>query len=495
MSEINYQSIKKYISECLSTSFDPVYLIFGEEFLYHQVTQDLLNAIIPNPVKQKHNYEVVNHREEGQLIDVIERMNTYSFFSEKKIMELRDATVFVASHNQGIILQKVKQLYENNDFEKASKRFLNLLSRLQIDLADISCETAVISDETIADKFNIREDQANDIDWIKKLSLYCLERNLSVPESGDDAERLKNAIEHGFPKNNFLFVTTDTIDKRKALYKTIKKFGTVIDCSIPKGNRKADIDAQRRFLQQHSRQVLKKQNKQIDLQAFELIFKMTGFDLRAFTSNLEKLVDHAKDRDHITTDDVQAVLIRTRQDPVYELTGALSERDTLKTLHYMSSLLSSGFHYLQIMAAMTNQIRKLLVIKGFLESGYGSNWHPGIGYDQFKKMIIPLISKYDAELIEKADYHQNAVKGKFEAQELKKKKKLSTDLIIAKNPNNPYPVFQQFVRSKNYTKDELCAAFEILNHADVKLKTSGQSPSAVLEEVVFKICGAVDLRH
>ena len=155
----------------------------------------------------------------------------------------------------------------------------------------------------------------------------------------------------------------------------------------------------------------------------------------------------------------------------------------------MSSLLSSGFHYLQVLTAMTNQIRKLLLIKDFLESGFGSDWYPGIGYDQFKKMIIPLISRYDEELIKKSDYHQNAVKGKFDSQDLKKKKKLSTDLMIAKNPNNPYPVFQQFLRSPKYTKQELFTAFEVLSHADVKLKTTGQAPATVLEEVVFKICG------
>ncbi len=192
MPEINYQSIKEYISERINSSFDPVYLIYGEEFLYHQVTQTLLKAIIPDPAHQKHNFEVVNHREEGQVADVIERMNTYSFFSEKKIMELRDATVFVAGHNQGNALQKVKQLFEKNDFEKAAKRFLSILSRLQMSLSDIS-------DASIADKLNITEDQGS-TEWIKKISSYCVEHKLAVPESGDDAQRLKNAIEKDFPR-------------------------------------------------------------------------------------------------------------------------------------------------------------------------------------------------------------------------------------------------------------------------------------------------------
>jgi DNA polymerase-3 subunit delta len=493
MPEINYQSINEYISARLNSSFDPVYLIYGEEFLYHQVSQALLKAIIPDPGHQKHNFEVVNHKEEGQLTDVIERMNTYSFFSGKKIMELRDATVFLAAHNQGDVLEKVKHLFEKNDFEKAAKQFLSLLSRLQMRLSDIlSDSSTVVSDTTIADKFNISEDQIGNIDWIKKLCSYCVERKLAVPESGDDAQRLKNAIENGFPKNNFLFITTDTIDKRKALYKTVKKLGTVIDCAIPKGNRKADIDAQRRFLQQHTRQLLRKQNKQIEPQAFELIFKMTGFDLRAFNANLEKLVDYAKDRDIITSDDVNAVLIRTRQDPIYELTGALSDRDTLKTLHYMSSLLSAGFHYLQVLTAMTNQIRKLMVIKDFQASKYGSTWHPGTSYDQFRQKVIPSIVMYDEELIEKMAFYNEAVKGRFDPMDSKKKKKPATDLVIVKNPNNPYPVFQQFLKSKKYSKQDLFSAFEILSAADVKLKTTGQSPLVVLEEAIFNICAKAE---
>lgn len=486
MPEINYQSIKQHINECINLCFNSVYLIFGEEFLCRQVTQDLINAIIPDVFRQKHNYEVVNYREEGQLADVIERMNTYSFFSEKKIVELRDATVFVARHNQGNALQKIRQLYENNDFEKAGNRFLNLLSRLQIDLSDIPAE---MTDDALADKFNLGEDQSNDIDWIKKLCAYCQERKLPVPAAGDDAERLKIAIEAGFPKKNLLIITTDTVDKRKALYKTIKNTGTIIDCSIAKGARKVDIDAQRAVLRQHMQNLLQKHNKQIPGPAFELIFQFTGFDLRAFAASIDKLVDYAGDRDRISIEDVRAVLIRTRKDPVYELTGALAERNTLKTLNLMTSLLADGFHHLQIMAALTNQIRKLLVIKDFQESKAGRNWHPGMVYDQFRQTIIPLIVKYDENLLEKVSVYQAAAKGRFdESIDSKKKKKPDSDLVIAKYPNNPYPVFLQFRNCSKYGKNELLAAFDVLSHADVKLKTTGQNPVTVLEEVVFKIC-------
>lgn len=487
MPEINYQSVKQHINERLHSSFDAVYLIFGEEYVYRKVAQALVNAIIPDPAGQKHNYEVVAHRDDGLVADVIEKLNTYSFFSEKKILELRDASIFVSARNSGNLLQKAKQLYENNDFEKAADRFLSLLSRLQLDLSDISPPAA---DDVLAERLNLPDEYLNETEWIKKICHYCRERNLSVPEAGDDAERLRVAVESGFPKNNRLIITTETVDKRKSLYKIIKKVGTVIDCSIAKGNRKADVEEQRHFLQQHARQLMQKYRKQIDSGAVELIFTLTGFDVRAFTTGLEKLVDYVKDRDHITSEDVKSVLIRTRKDPVYELTGALALRDTIKTLYYMRSLLTDGFHYLQILAALTNQIRKLLVIKDFLESGAGRTWHHGIGYDQFRQNIIPLIVQYDEALIEKARHHQAAGRGDFDrSSDLPKKGKFSSDLVIAKNPNNPYPVFQQFLNSRKYTTSELLNAMHTLRRADVTLKTSGRNPATILEETIFTICG------
>jgi len=483
MSEINYQSVKDYISDRIKTSFDPVYLIFGEEYLYKQVVASLVNAIIPDQTKQKHNYEVVRQKEEGQLVDVLERINTYSFFSEKKIVELRDATLFVTFHNNEKLLNKVKQAFENNEPGKASNFFLNLLSRLNLDLEDLS-------DNTIGDKLNISQDQSYDIDWIKKLIAYCSDNRLSVPEAGDDAERLKSAIENGFPKDNFLFISTDTIDKRKGLYKTIKKFGTVIDCAVAKGSRKVDRDEQRRFLLQHMKQLAKTNNKQVDPRAFDLMVKMIGFDLRGFSSNMEKMIDYVGVRETITIDDARAVLNRLRQDPIYEITGAVSEKDTLKALYYLSSLLSSGYHYLQILTAITNQIRRLLLIKGFVESSYGGDWRPGMSFDRFKSLIIPSIRQYDEALLAHISDQKNLMKGNINIDPAgsKPKKKDATDLIIAKNPNNPYPIYQMFLRSENFSKKDLCASFEILNQTDVKLKTTGQTPRFVLEEAVLAIC-------
>ncbi len=74
------------------------------------------------------------------------------------------------------------------------------------------------------------------------------------------------------------------------------------------------------------------------------------------------------------------------------------------------------------------------------------------------------------------------VKGK------KKKSKTTTDLLIAKNPKNPYPIYLLLKKSDRFSKDELIGAVEVLGETDKKLKSSAQSPKLVLEKAILSIC-------
>ena len=73
------------------------------------------------------------------------------------------------------------------------------------------------------------------------------------------------------------------------------------------------------------------------------LIQMTGFDLRTFCNNLEKLISWVGDRVEITIKDVGSVLQRTKRDPIYELTNAISDRNVQRTLFYLTSILSADF--------------------------------------------------------------------------------------------------------------------------------------------------------
>ena len=228
--------------------------------------------------------------------------------------------------------------------------------------------------------------------------------------------------------------------------------------------------------------------------AYHALYEKTGFDLRTFSSSLDKLVSYTGDRPEITVADVEAVLARTKTDPIYELTNALTDRSPDKALFYLNSILSSDIHPLQALAAMINQVRKLLVVKDFVESSAGRDWQAACPYDYFQKEVIPAVVDYDRKLLEQLDSWQtvlsDAVDSRNSATGAKKKKpKTASDLLIAKNPKNAYPIYQLFKKSERFTKAELLKAVGALYESDQKLKSSSQSAKLVLEKLILDICG------
>jgi DNA polymerase-3 subunit delta len=331
-------------------------------------------------------------------------------------------------------------------------------------------------------------------DWLDDVIGYCQENALSIPEPSDQAGALQKAIEKGFPRNNHLVITTDIVDKRRGLFKAISSEGMVIDCAVPKGDRRADKMAQEDILLQKMSEILKPGKKEMDKGAYLALVDMTGFDLRTFCSSLEKLIDYIGERNTITVADVEAVLKRTKKDPIYDFTNALADRQIDKVLFFLHSLLSADFHPLQILAAAANQVRRLTLAKDFAKSKQAMGWHPGLSYNVFQQNVMPAIVAYDQELLKVLQDWENQestcddtakvpVRGKD-----KTKKKIQTDILLARNPKNAYPVYQLMKKSERYTKSELLAAVGLLSATDAQLKLSGQDPKLILERLVFKIC-------
>ncbi|MBU0987435.1 MAG: hypothetical protein KKH68_09305, partial [Proteobacteria bacterium] len=338
-------------------------------------------------------------------------------------------------------------------------------------------------------------DSFDDDQWLDEIITYCRKAGLSIPAGGDSAEILQKAIEKGFPRGNHLIITTDLVDKRRILYKTIKQNGVIVDCSVPKGDRRADKMAQEAALNEKKGEILDRYKKTIDQDAYLAMYEMTGFDLRTCTQNLEKLISYVGDRKEITLDDVEAVIERTKKDPIYELTNAVAERSIERTLFFISSLLSADLHPLQILAAIINQVRKLMLVKGFVESAHGGNWHGGMDYGRFKNTIMPAIQNYDQALLDQMETWENMLADGSDAdpagsdkKNARKKIRAGTDLLVAKTPQNPYPVFLLLQNSAKYTMQELMAAMECLKQADLRLKSTRQRPKLILEEAIMKIC-------
>ncbi|MBW2592339.1 MAG: hypothetical protein JRE58_04935, partial [Deltaproteobacteria bacterium] len=364
--------------------------------------------------------------------------------------------------------------------KKAARYFLTMLG-----LANIAYEDLAGLDYKF---LKIDSKQAGDLKWLDQLKEYCIDNRLTIPAASENSAILQKAVEKGFPAGNYLIITTDLVDKRRILYKTIKTSGVIIDCSVPQGDRKADKTAQEAVVRERMNALLGRHHKKIDPDAFHAAYEMTGFELRTFLHNLERLIDYVGKRERITIEDVNAVVNRTRKDPIYELTGALSEKNLPQALFFMGSLLSENFHPLQILAALANQVRRLTIVKDFTASAQGGTWNKGMSYNQFQSQVMPLIQAYDKTLLECIAQWNTDRSGPGEGRKTKKAAKPTSDLVIAKNPRSPYPLYLLLKNSEKFILRELLDAMGYLSAADVKLKSTGQNPKLILEDVLFKIC-------
>ena len=488
MPEIKYKLLKKYLKDLEGDpqkQFSPIYLIFGEELLVKTAYDDLLEALLPAENRTA-NYEPIDGTIEN-INEVIERVNTFSLMAGTKVVAMRESRIFYTKQDKTRLLEVSKKAYDEDNLKKAAKYVLSLMSNMNLSFEDIDK-----SNRKKALKLDADMDQGDE--WMDDIIDYCQENNLAIPEPADESVVLQKAIEKGFPKNNHLLITADMVDKRRSLYKALKNHGIVIDCAVPKGDRRADRMAQEDVLLEKMTEILNPYNKELDKGAYRALVDMTGFDLRTFCGSLEKLIHYVGKRITITVEDVESLLKRTKKDPIYDLTNAIADRQIEKSLFFLNSLLTADFHPLQILSAVVNQIRRLTLAKDFTKSPQAKEWHTGVAYKLFQQNIMPSILAYDRNLLETLEgwEESDSQTSDDDPGKADKKTKIKTDLLLARNPNNAYPVYQLLKKSEHYSKTELISAFSHLNEADSQLKISAHNPKLILERLIFRICSKME---
>lgn len=501
MVEINYHKIDSLIED-LGKRMDPngntdpaslpaVFLIYGEELLYKTAFEKLLEVLVPKSSRSL-NYEPVDGST-GTVFEAIERVNTFSLLAGRKVVALLDIGLFDAKKDAAPLLKKCRKSYDDGKMSSAANHLLRMMALLNLSFEDL---TASGLKKYVSNIAALLEDGS----WLSSIVDYCRQNGRDIPPAADSESALLRSIDKGFPPGNCLIITTDTIDKRRKVYKTISKIGVVVDCSVPKGSRKADKDSQTAVMKEIAGAILSESGKSLAPGAFKLLCEVTGFDLRTFCGNLEKLISYIGNQEQITQNDIQTVLKRTKKDPVYAFTNAIVEKNIGDSLFYMDSLMTEATGSMQpeqILVAILNQVRKLLRVKEFCATDAGRAWFPGCPYGQFKTAVLPAVMEFDKKLIQELGNWQEQItaakelqKGGTGARPRKKKTKQKTDLSLVKSANNPYPVFQTFQKADRFSEKELIDAFDHLSRADMRIKTGSENKKLVLEELVFNICQA-----
>ncbi len=328
-----------------------------------------------------------------------------------------------------------------------------------------------------------QNDAAHATDIVEELSTFSVFMDKKVVFAKeidflkDDLKLLSDYMADGIPDNNYLIISLKKIDKRSSFYKTIKSNGLVVDCSVPGGLGKRDLQLKSMFLKGEMDKILKKNHKEITIGAFNRLVDLTGFNPVIFRDNLEKLISFTGQRNKIIEDDISKLIQRTKIDPVFDFTSAFSNKDLKKALFLLSSLLKSQFHILQILKALTNHIRKLYAAKCFLDyivNHFFENnkkiWNKNTDFNSFNTYVVPAIKKGDKELQDELGLWHGDL----------------SDFSLASKSKSNYPEYQIFKKSNNFTMDELEKIIIDLAELDFKFKSSSQDEIILFKDFMFR---------
>jgi DNA polymerase-3 subunit delta len=479
-----YQKLRSPAEDGAGPKAGSVFFMFGEEALYTGILEKLRALLLPASAYE-HNYEILEGSEEN-FPEIIERAHTYSLWSGPRIVVAKNARIFESGKDLTRLWANTRKACDEQKMADAARGLLRIVSLKDLSLQDIRSENRF-------ELLGLSDDDAEDNRWLDEVIAFCVEGNLKVPPPADSAGLLQRAVEKGLPPANHLIITSGAVDKRRSLYKTLVKHAMVIDCSVPAGDRQADKKVKLDLLQQRLHNVLAGNGKSMAKDAFDELLEMTGFDLRLIDVGLEKLITFVGKRKTITRDDVQNVLVRTKQDPIYAFTNAVAERNLKEALFYLNTLMGDGPGALrpeQMLVAVHNQIRKLLLVKDFLQSTLGNSWYPGCPFNLFQHNVLPLVKEYDRMQLERLQNWQAELAGDPDLQGAGKRQgpKLASDVMIAPSGANPYPVYLMMRRAERFSPRDLSDAIGHLSRADRRIKTGGTNKKLILEDLLIRIC-------
>ena len=425
----------------------PVYLLIGDRYLCQQVAEQLAEALIPDPKTRGQNVNLIDGDQEDPL-NTLSLLKTYSLFAGRQIFRVSGTKLFHSKEVAKAIWDKARKAYEKNDGRQTALYLRQLAAIAQV----AASELAELSDSAWQDSFAFARP---DIDWLPKA---LAEAEGAGPcrtgNSNDPAEHYMAALEAGWPEDNLLMLLAETVDKRKKFYKGLQKNGVVIDLVVSEGSSKAARTEQDALLADLVRQTLVEFGKTMEPKAVPVLLERVGFHPVAVVRETEKLALYVGEAPQVTLADLMAVVGRTREEALFELTEAFADQDLTKALWIAGRLYDSGVHPLVMIAGLRNQLRKLMLVAS-LRQGGPPDYVDGMTFAVFQKGYLPGLKPDKEEW-------------------------------LSQLPSHPYALYMMFSKAGKYTIRRLGEALAKLLQAEFKLKSSSLPPLLVLEHFFWQ---------
>ena len=435
----------------------PVFLLFGERYLCHQVAEELCRRLLPEEQQRAQNLHAIDGDQEDPIA-TLNTLRTFSMLPGRQLFRVMDSKLFYSKGVTKTLWDKAKQAYDKKELKKAGR-----LAGQLLDLAGLDGDTA--GEELItlsASRWRALLGFAKPtekMDWLATtLAAAGPTVGNKTAKTAAAADLYMEALENGLPPNNILILIAEAADKRTRLYKYLGQQATIIDLSVDTGASSAARKDQDAVLRDLVQKTLTDLGKTIDPRALTLLLDRVGFHPVAAVMETEKLALSIGDAPTIDIDDLEAMIGRTREEALYAFTEAAASKNLDSALQLMSRLRENQIHPLIIVSGLRNHLRKLLFIRA-LEAQKEPTYHPDADYNTFQRGYLTQLKAARPEWPKMLTGH-------------------------------PFVVYKLFQQAENFTVATLKSALGELLHADYRLKGSGLPDEIILENMLFRIMGA-----
>jgi len=438
--------LEKILADIGKGQIAPCYLLFGdEEYLLRDALDKMTHLIIP-PADRDLNLFVMDGDTED-MDSLCGSLLTVPLIPGRKVVVVRNTRVFHSRKTLPAIIQKIREQAKTNPSRVATDfmLFLSMTGWTLDDLKDGGWQK--ISDEQWQE--TVEDDEGRDREvWLPIMAAFCTTHRPAAL-SGESTDRLETVLKEGFPEGNHLILTAEAVDKRKKLFKTFETIGIVLEFVKAKGETK-----QRGLLMENARDLLAAKGKKMTPGAWLALGKKTGFNLRTSMTSFEKLITFTEGKPIIDERDIEAVVGKTREETVFNLTAAMVEKNLTASLTILKDLLDQGDHPLMILAMFAREIRILLQAKLLLEAGSLAAYKAGMDYGRFQKTLFPEI-----------------------------KQRLGTAAP------HPYVIYQALSHAGRFSREFLIQHLDELVDIDLAMKSTSKDTRLLLERFLVHICG------
>ncbi|MDD3248850.1 MAG: DNA polymerase III subunit delta [Smithella sp.] len=446
-------SLEKVLLDLKKSKVAPCYLLYGEEeYLIQEALGDILDLLVPPSDRDFGLFWVDGNDADFDLLR--DRLSTPSLLGGRKVVVIKNTEIFQSRENLGGLIQKIREnLGENQDKAVRSfQAFLRLSGFTWEDLQGAGWQK--ISDEQWGRA--VEGDPGDDRHtWLPRIVEICAGRDMASGGDADLPDPLEKLLADGLPAGNCLMLTADAVDKRKKIFKVIQKTGVVLHFG------KIKEAATRETLKGEARKLLDGCGKSLTSAAWAALGKKTGFRLRPSLNELQKLVVFAGEKAVIGEEDVETVVGKTKEDSIFELTNALSEKKAKAALLALQALLDQGEPPLMILAMISREIRLLLQASILVQSGKLPPVTPGMEFPSFQKNVYPSVSAMAQGMARKEDF------------------------LVGKHP---FVIFNALRHCRRFSYSVLVGYLDELLEMDLAMKSTTTDPRLLLERFLIKVC-------